>query len=1260
MPRNVNPGDVKIGHGKAAPDENALRPSLTGLLPVPAPIIGQAVVPVGALPGGLSGEALAEHIQDPKAAHMASAIEHDGAPDILISDTVEGALDELIGTVVKRPPFLGQWSLSTFFRGIPDWGFLKVRDASLENYIQAPPPPPLANLPAGHSSANVFPYYFTAPGPAQDAEFTADDAYGNPRHAGEDPATDWLWNTGLEVTVDPSMPSTGYGRCHIGGFTRDGDVGPDPLEVMRTARLYPRPSGIDGGTGRPFRVPVTLSGSIFPADRGVLALFHFPVHNRGDMQAEFLGQPLITDETNPVGAQGRVVAALLMGSGILSGGASGKCGLGVPCNTVQCDGGSGGIFGVGTSAATDKYDPFAYPGRASGQYNLQEIHTGLDNFGNELISPWNDFDDDAVVGANRTEFDLIPAPGQVRLGTDPDAGETPVSYGIPILGGTEDYFDVAPIAQVGSLGFPIKGDALILESNFFRYRLPVLKDYSPATGLKWTPRGDAGFTTQETFRYFEVPAVTAPTYPDGPPVLATLRSAGFYESGFDEDYWVWQVARYRHTFLMPSLQGVGLREEVGSYWLVHFKSEADFEKFAHLGIFPWDAADGYEVYGHTLVGAPPTSLEEDKDIVNEWPAATDPVSPDGPAPLFGYSSNPYHGLRSTIFLDPAGTALPAVNLNAYTWDSTSLAAGPEAIVWVSGVAYFTPRLSTDGTLSFTFVDIELSLDPGFWTSYRTNSDDLSVDDTTAPAILASVNPMFLNMAPWAYGTGPGTALSVTVPTGAPGVGLIPGDRFLGTHRIEEPFEYLGTNGSGSFTDANGPLDADGLQLLFAGPIEMLGDGVTPAFTRDATLRAYFRRPLNHIADNSTTLPFSANDGHGLVLASTDGRQVLYHSTKFDKTTPANGAFGNYVVAATGGALPNTSYSELARAAKDVGEFFLDETYRLIPNFSATLIGAGGNPYTAQAVTSLQGPGMGGWIGGPIEVPVKANLAATPWDSCSWLLMEKHLVNLSLGADPDTLDGLQVAGLPDRNPAQSAAVMVPFPSRGVLQYPSENYFPMVPEGGVHFAGVQPTYAGAAGRRRYVRAFDAAFSHWIAPYPLSVAGTQTVVLRIDGLVLADFSYTAPGPGSVTADKLALAVKVPGLTTWMDIGRQDGAGPGKQDMFLDGAGCQVAGPETYDFQDPDTGYVGCYVKVNVGPMASLFSNPALWSNYAVGSPLGESPLMVEVRMNDGAFEYNLAHKYVGPGFDPVEKPGAAPNEVRGLIGISLVHPTDTLVSP
>lgn len=1243
MPVTRNPGDLKTGHGKKAPDVLMPRPVLTGTgLVGPGPNVG-GINPADTvqLPGSLALNSLHTHLDDPKAAHTASAIEHDGHPDILYSSNVEGALDELIGTVMKRPPMLGQWSPETAFSGITDWGYLKLRDSDLANYGALTYPDPDVQ-----NAQNVFPYLLRTIGPPIDTEFDWPMS---------DPRTDWQFNSGL----DPSFPEPGmgYGRCHIGAYTRDGDVGPAPLPIFRTARLYPRP-GFDAETGLAFRVPVTISGTLFPADRGVLALLHFAVPRGADVKSSFLAQPLITDHTSIGAPQGRVVAALLLGNGILGD----KCQGTDTCEDAHlCDGDPGGIFGPGLDS-DGNYDPFAFPGRASGQYGLHEIHKGENDDAVVLRAPWDDLDADFVQGTSRAVDAVIPAPGQVRLGTDPDAenanGGEIVDNGIPILGGTADFYDVPPTDLAnGSLGLPIHGDAIVNSSNFFRYRLPVLKDYSAETGLKWTPRGEDSTRTQETRRFFlkATPHNTA-VYEDGDAVGSYWRTAGLYD-GFDEDYWVWQVARYRQTFLMPSTEVITLAEEVGTYVLIHFKKESDFERCARDGEFPWAAGDEYEVYGMSTVDSP----EHIDNLANPWLPATDPVAPDGPAPFFGYAANPWHNLRNRIFLDPDGTILPAEVSNAFTW-STTAAPGTDAIVWTSGVAYFTPRQSNDGLTSFTIDACDIQLAPGFWTSYRTDSLDLIGAGGIGPAGVASQNPVMVATAPWGYGPHPtlggvGSSLDVTVHAD-PAVGYVPSTDYQLQWRIEVPFTHLGSTGGNPFSDTNAPLDTDVLVLGLPASIRLLGDSLTPSFSRDAAVRVHFRRPLNHTDPDSTNLPFQAFDGHGARLDPTDPGVVLMHTTRFDKTN-LTGAFGNYVVAATGGALPNTSYPVLFQPFKAVGERFLDETHRYVADAPAALIGVG--PYTAAAVNSLDGPGMAGWAGGPIETPVRIGLASAPWDEASFLLMEHHILDV---AGPTLAhDALQVAGLPERNPQISTVNTMPFPSSGMLLYPqtdfSTGHFPE--GGGLHMADPQPDYSAAGGTRQYIRAFDAAFNQ-VGYVPVPVGGRTGLTLRFDGITLDDFWYAAPGPGGLAANRIAISIKIPGLTTWMDVGRQDGAGPSKQDNLLDGAGCVVTGSETYTFTDPASGYKGCYVKCHIGPLASLFENTGAWSGYADASNIiGEAPVLVRVQMGSGATGYNLEEIATGVGtFEGISKSGAPSDEVRGLISMSVVHPDDDLIPP
>jgi hypothetical protein len=172
----------------------------------------------------------------------------------------------------------------------------------------------------------------------------------------------------------------------------------------------------------------------------------------------------------------RVVAALLCGQGV----------------NADCDGNPGGIFEAGTP------NVFSFPGRATGQYDLEELHLGVDSqTGDPLPS-----------GPN-------PMAGQVRLGSDPAAGVPPVPGGIPILGGTT-------AANGGGN-----------DNNFFRYRLPYLEDYSSTSGLEYTP-------DIQKPRYFTKPPVSLNPATD-------LTQAGDY-ANFTKDYWTFQVARYRHQF----------------------------------------------------------------------------------------------------------------------------------------------------------------------------------------------------------------------------------------------------------------------------------------------------------------------------------------------------------------------------------------------------------------------------------------------------------------------------------------------------------------------------------------------------------------------------------------------------------------------------------------------------------------------------------------------------------------------------------------
>jgi len=1156
------------------------------------PNIGTEDITTSTPPTGGGGGAGLESHTESGSAHPASAITTDGHPETVPVSNVEDAIDALAGALPPEPPKLGFQHSHLEFTGIPDWGSLKLLDSSLLDR---------GVVTSANAAADMFPYYYVAPSPALDTpEFPV---------LGADPQTDVLFNSGLAITG-----GFGPGNAFAGGYTRPPG-GPDPVPVIPTSTIIDRE-----GSAK----PVVVSGALYPADRGVLAVLHWPA---GGDTAAFLAQPLLD----------RCPFAILLGRGILDADAAG----------VPCDGDAGGIFTLGTDP-DGNYDPFVFPGQATGQYDLLELYLGTSLLdGSTLPAPFDDYDQDTVAGAKRVPDAPLPSPGQVRLGTDPNAGETPLTYGIPILGSHPDMYDPPPGATIG--------DAALDTGNFFRYRLPYLDDYSQATGLKYTPSGQPGteLTTKEKFRFFSVPTDPLAFPPNtGVPkdvtgAVTEIDQAGNFPD-FPKDHYPWQIARFRQAFFLKHTGGGAVFEEHGTYFLVHFKKEKDFEAFVRDGVEPDDPTDGYEVYSAYFIPGSTGIDELDRKVNDETSTAV--PAPAGPAPDYGYSALTYHNIRANIFEDPDDHLLASGDFT--TTDSTFISAstpgvGFEWVVWVSGVSYFTPRDHTTG-LSGTNLTVEFTAS-GFWTnSFRTDDRQLSgALADTAPALLSSPCPAFLGLAPFSFGDVPG-AVSYLHTTGAAPGAYAPSDAFLRQQRLEIPYTHLGSNGTGVFSSTNGPLAGDSMDIPSGPLIEFAGDDRRPSFSADAKVRAYFRRPFNHygLTPTDTIRPYTATDGHGIVGVDTGGDIILFHSTNFNLVAPLSN-FGNF---RTGGAAPTVAYATLAFPIKDYHDQFLDEVYRY-GTVADDIAPAGPLDalYGAGAEAAIEGPGIGGWVSGPIETPIRIGHVpgASVWQAVSFVQNDEHLTDLG------GTSFLQVAGLPDRNPPITDGNLFPFPSAGVLLYPHKDYSSgYIPGAGVHIASVQPDYSAAAGRRSYTRVLDMTVFTAVA-----AAGDRTAILRIDGLQLQDYAYSAPGPGDITGTSgIAILVKIPGLTTWMDIGRTDGDGPSKQDPALDGAGCQVVGPDTYDAVDSETGMVYSHVKIHVGPTAALFAMTGLHGASGIdAADVGKVPLMVQVRMDPAAAAFNLEDEY-DPGsktFAGSPGPGIESAKVRGLVGIRAIDP-------
>ena len=774
--------------------------------------------------------------------------------------------------------------------------------------------------------------------------------------------------------------------------------------------------------------------------------------------------------------------------------------------------------------------PYNFPGRAAGQYNLDEIHTG-----NSSTTGDDPF--------------FNPAAGQVRLLTDPAAvGFSPGTAlgGLPIFGATANAIGSA--VPLPGFSFDVGGGTA---SNFFAYRLPYLKDYSATTGLVYTP-------TAEKDRF---------TTPIAPASVVFLDPAGDYDD-FTVDFWAFQIARYRHRFTLAT--GAAVTRYDDNYALVHFKKEAFFEAYVRDGVVP--TSD--QMYSVNLVRWTGSAFPYDilENLVTASPSPEASVA------------NPVN--RAEIVEDNSGTVTP----NDVTLDVTYVTNGDTT--YYSGVEYYVPidRLTANDP-AFGIDVLNLDVNGVFADSYRSH-DVIPTGGTLAldsRKYALNQNLAFLSLSPFSYEGTENPAV------GGISSALTVFSNGLGEYRRQR-IEFGYADVALASVDPFGPLPADHLIYNFTAAgnvlnsIRFSGDTTTPAFTTDAKARLFVRRLLNVDGVTGYPLPYAggtAPTARGFTLVNTTGDAVLYHSMREDNTV-ALVPYGN----------PDDVTRATLDQPKDVSERFLDEVYRYPENWT---------PLAAPDATQLQGPGLP-FGPAPIAVPVRPVNADPNYPG--WFFQSLHTSVLTNGAG-NLGNALQVAGLPPRNPEYTEGLTSPFPSRGVLLYPQTNY-------STGYAPVGPDYSVLTGDRVYIRAFDADAAN---------AGLSTVTFRLWGVELTDFQYTAlTAPG---ATGMAVMVKVPGLTTWMDAGRADGTGPSKQDIALDGAGCLVTSTVATDTVS-QIRYTD--ITVNLSP-AALFINGE-----------GKCPVLVKVILKDNATgkALNFANG-LAPETDPT-------SGLRGLVGIDI----------
>ena len=1078
MPRNVNPGTIRVGSGRNA-DKSLDSNSFT------TPVVNSARNGVKA------------HVSEPKSSHAASSISVSPS-EFFNSDDVAGVLDEVSALLPTRPPNVGEFSKIINFSGITDWGVLKLRDAGLGERGDLTFPDP--NSP--NDDLDIYPTFHVPPKVADTVPPFEVSAGGN------DPETDLVFNV-----FDGLYSGGGTGTTHFGGFPRDVVSQSDQI-ISQSARLLPS----EGIGAKSF----VLSGSIYPADRGVLALFYWPPEGT---VLDFLTQDLTV----------RVVAALNLGKGL------------VGQSSEECDGDLGGIF------TGDPKDPFQYPGQATGQYDLVELHSAqVGGTGATLPAP----------------FDVPnPAAGQVRLGTSVDAGVPLVVGGIPILGATA-------IATGG-------GNA----GNFFRYRLPYLADYSTVTGLVNTPE-------VEKFRYFEKPAISLDPVED-------LTQSGNY-TDFSANYWSYQIARYRHRATFPTgFPNPPVPRDMGSYILIHFKTERDFEFYARDGVLPNTPGQCYEVYSANLTNwADP---EDNNNLANG-----------------SETGEGYHVVRARNYEDPSAVDSVTFDTGSFTYSNS-----PNEVMPISGVFYFTPGTTSSSPWTIQTMDATVL---GFWrNTFRTSE----LDSTGAvTAGLGSPNPAMLYLGRFGYE--PGKILHAAE---------IDFDGQVKAQRLEFGYDKLDSGSThGAFSLLNSPKAADSAEFELTGtqPVGFVGDVNLPQFSTDAKIRLFMRAALGFQEPETSFRP-----NNGSIIPVSDGIPIMFYSSTETLMTQGIGSYGNVTVAPAG-PFPSLARANLETPLKDYQERFLDEVYRYIDATLASI-----DPTHNGSSGKLTGPGFP--EGNPDnintdfweEFPVRIGTNTDTYQTSSWLQQGIHLADLTtfqtiFSAPPEA----QVAGLPDRNPPIEDGVTFSAPSSGVLIYPQDDYSnnavrPSTTGGDLIGSFSQPDYSTITDPEVvYVRAFDVAMFRSVKSQDLN--GQPLFSLIVSGLRLVDFEFFGIGPGSA---KIAIMVKVPGYTTWMDMGRRDQSGPSKQDSALDGAGCQVFGSETFDFRDAETGVWTSQVRINVGPAANLYQNT-----------VNETPVLVKVIMKVAGKDLNF------------EQGGAdgTTDALRGLIGLEILREDKPEVVP
>ena len=351
------------------------------------------------------------------------------------------------------------------------------------------------------------------------------------------------------------------------------------------------------------------------------------------------------------------------------------------------------------------------------------------------------------------------------------------------------------------------------------------------------------------------------------------------------------------------------------------------------------------------------------------------------------------------------------------------------------------------------------------------------------------------------------------------------------------------------------------------------------------------------------------------------------------------------------------FSGLFTARKDTQERFLDESYRLDHRFLEVVDSAVNN--------NLKGAGLPeGFL--PIELSVRDDspVSTTEGDSkhgkAGFLRNGLHWQRGIQSGDFNVEGYAQVRGMPQLANNVLSGGKYGQPRRGVLTAPAIDYTAsgFIPNetyqsswqnsltqysSTTYTAGLADKYyaqpdnsLNTSGWKErafsFVRTFDVDFSR--SGTSENMAGTSRFKLRLVGLEFNNIDFqNAFRP-------ITVYVKVPGLTTWLDVGRSNGDGPSKQSLEYDGAGCLISSQEGVLVEEA-VHYLD--LELEVGPNASFFVNSD-----------NETPVLVKALFNYGYHTQSTTGTSFGLDlFGTDNTPTNRPlRDRRGLIGIEILR--------